>query len=100
MADQDLGAAQPIADAIRGGYKKANDLMQMIPGMGTKPVPAPPPEKPNQVDPEDVRKATATFATKPDEGQKIPTQTKAQSRPSIAPKVQVKSSVKVTPRKR
>jgi hypothetical protein len=100
MADEDYGAAQPIADVFKGAYKKANDLVQMIPGFGTKPAPsADPQQKPNQVDPEDVRKATATFADKP-EGQKIPTQTKAQQRPSVAPKVQIKSSLKVMPRKR
>jgi hypothetical protein len=100
MAEQDFGAAQPIADAIKGVYKKGNDLVQMIPGFGTKPVPAPP--EPSKSIPEDNPNMKAwQDATKfKGPSNQIPTQTKAQQRPDVAPKVQIKSSLKVMPRKR
>ena len=86
-AGQDL--VNSITDPVKGAWKKVNDLADKIPSFGVKPVSD---SKPNQVDPADVQKANDSF--------RYAAQTKAQSRPAVAPKVQVKSSVKVTPRKR
>ena len=95
MADDDYGPAQPIADVVKGAYKKMNDFMGMLPS---------PPKQidPTQTKPGDtswhdamVKKANDTYADQ----QKIPTQTKAQKRPAVSAKVQIKTSVKPGPQK-
>jgi hypothetical protein len=103
MADDDYGPAQPIADVVKGAYKKANDFMNMLPS----PPKAIDPTQPKNVDTswhdsmvkaaQDKKAADDAAAAK--QSQKIPTQTKAQKRPPVALKMQIKPSVKPGPQK-
>jgi len=81
MADDD----SPLIDWAKGVYKGANDLINKIPTPGYKPSPSP------GADPGMVDEANKSFLH--------PTQTKAQSRPAVTPKVAMKSAQKSSPRK-
>ena len=93
--------AQPIADVVKGAYKKMNDLMGMLPS----PPKAIDPTQPKNVDTswhDSMVKAAHDKAIADQQktaGTAIPTQTKAQKRPSVTAKVQVKSSIKPSPMK-
>lgn len=98
--NDDYGPAQPIADLVKGAYKKMNDLTGMLPS----PPKAIDPTQPKNVDTswhdDMVKKAQQSLADQQKAtGTAIPTQTKAQKRPSVTAKVQVKSSIKPGPMK-
>jgi len=85
-----------LVDMARGIYKKANDLVSKVPTPFYKPAQPSDHDKAvqdmnKQADDKTVQDANKSFIH--------PTQTKAQSRPAVAPKVQVQST-KSMPRKR
>ena len=85
MADDQYGPFQPMVDKVRGAYKSANDFMDKI--MPSKLSGA----DRYEADPGMVQEANKSFIH--------PTQTKAQKRPSVAAKVQMKVPTKSGPTK-
>jgi hypothetical protein len=105
MADDQFGDAGPIADVGRGIYKKANSLYHLVTGSDiSTDATTPAGQKPADTTWHDdmVKKAQAAKAAQDADAQKsqqIPTQTKAQKRPAVSAKIQIKSSVKPGPQK-
>jgi hypothetical protein len=97
MAQDDYGPAQPIYDVFKGAYKKANHIYNVVTGGGDMAADAEKivDSKPDQNYQSDMlKRANDSFKSN-----QIPTQTKAQKRPAVSAKVQIKTSVKPGPQK-